>query len=182
MHVVPPTQPHIESEVTSHSIYRTVRNVFVNNFKAIGKLAWHLAGAPVAFCVELCARAPALLLCVNVANPAMPRGSPFYPGFVLPGFASPGVNKGKLIRRRDGHFTRDFSFPAPFNFIRVIASYPRSKIQLYRRCSRARAPFQARHYLFAFPSSQQGRSFCQSARNHRVSGVCRHAQPDPGAP
>jgi hypothetical protein len=23
------------------------------------------------------------------------------------------------------------------------------------RCSRARAPFQARHYLFAFPSSQQ---------------------------
>jgi hypothetical protein len=52
------------------------------------------------------------------------------------------------------------------------------------RCSRARAPFQARHGLFAFPSSQQGRSFYQSARNHRVrvSGVCRAEQPDPGAP
>jgi hypothetical protein len=50
------------------------------------------------------------------------------------------------------------------------------------RCSRARAPFQARHYLFAFPSSQQGRSFYQSARNHRVSGVCRLHPPDPGAP
>ena len=41
-----------------------------------------------------------------------------------------------------------------------------------RRCSRARAPFQARHYHFAFPSSQQGRSFYQPARNHRVSGDC----------
>ena len=50
------------------------------------------------------------------------------------------------------------------------------------RCSRARALFQARHYLFAFPSSQQGRSFYQSARNHRVSGVCRLHPPDPGAP
>jgi hypothetical protein len=50
------------------------------------------------------------------------------------------------------------------------------------RCSRARAPFQARHYLFAFPSSQQGRSFYQPARNHRVSGVCRYHPPDPGAP
>jgi hypothetical protein len=50
------------------------------------------------------------------------------------------------------------------------------------RCSRARAPFQARHCLFAFPSSQQGRSFYQLARNHRVSGVCRPEQSDPGAP
>jgi hypothetical protein len=51
------------------------------------------------------------------------------------------------------------------------------------RCSRARAHFQARHYLFAFPSSQQGRSFYQSARNHRVnSGVCRVGPPDPGTP
>jgi hypothetical protein len=29
-----------------------IRNVFVNNFKAIGKLAWHLAGAPGTSCVE----------------------------------------------------------------------------------------------------------------------------------
>jgi hypothetical protein len=50
------------------------------------------------------------------------------------------------------------------------------------RCSRARAHFQARHYLFAFPSSQQGRSIYQSARNHRVSGVCRVGPPDPGTP
>jgi hypothetical protein len=28
-----------------------IRNVFVNNFKAIGDLAWHLAGAPGIFCV-----------------------------------------------------------------------------------------------------------------------------------
>jgi hypothetical protein len=47
----------------------------VNNFKAIGKLAWHLAGAPGTFCVE---RTPegrkeikASNLRVNVANPAM---------------------------------------------------------------------------------------------------------------
>jgi hypothetical protein len=38
------------------------------------------------------------------------------------------------------------------------------------RCSRARAPFQARHYLFAFPSSQQGRSFYQSARSIGLVG------------
>jgi hypothetical protein len=46
-----------------------------------------------------------------------------------------------------------------------------------RRCSRARAPFQARHCLFVIPPSQQGRSFCQSARIHRVSGVHRQALP-----
>jgi hypothetical protein len=63
-------------EVTSRSIYRTNQKRFLNagNFKAIEKLAWHLAAAPGNFCVERTpegARAPALL-CVNMANPAIP--------------------------------------------------------------------------------------------------------------
>ena len=71
--------------------------------------------------------------------------------------------------------------PHTCKYLSIPTHKPRY-LKVSRRCSRARAPFQARHYLFAFPSSQQGRSFYQSARNHRVSGVCRAYQPDPGAP
>jgi hypothetical protein len=66
--------------------------------------------------------------------------------------------------------------------IKPVSNVTPSVIGISGRCSRARAPFQAHHCLFAFPSSQQGRSFYQSARNHRASGVCRPGQPDPGAP
>ena len=74
-------------EVTSHSTYRAnqkQRFCGYHNSKAIGKLAWHLAGAPGAWCFlcrthsrrkeinkskPLCARAPAFL-CANMTNPA----------------------------------------------------------------------------------------------------------------
>jgi hypothetical protein len=71
-------------KVTSHSIYRTNQKRFVNNFKAIGKVALHLVGAPGTFCVE---RTPEgrkeiksspfvpgplrFCWCVNMANPAI---------------------------------------------------------------------------------------------------------------
>jgi hypothetical protein len=38
--------------VTYTLFIEPIRNVFVNNCKTIGKLAWHLAGAPGTFFVE----------------------------------------------------------------------------------------------------------------------------------